>query len=120
EKRKIAIAATLIIDPQVLILDEPTAGLDPLTTRNIIDLLIAEHDSGKTIITATHDLHIVEEISDIVYVFGRGKSIVKSGLANSILNDPALLQENNLVHIHSHQHQDKVHVHPHLHSEHHA
>jgi len=120
EKRKIAIASTLIIDPQVLILDEPTAGLDPLTTRNIIDLLIAENNSGKTIITATHDLHIVEEISDIVYVFGRGKSIVKSGLANNILNDPALLKENNLVHIHSHQHQDKVHVHPHLHSEHHA
>ncbi len=120
EKRKVAIASTLIIDPQILILDEPTAGLDPLTTRNIIDLLIAENNSGKTIITATHDLHIVEEISDIVYVFGRGKSIVKSGLANNILNDPALLQENNLVHIHSHQHQDKVHVHPHLHLEHHV
>jgi cobalt/nickel transport system ATP-binding protein len=120
EKRKIAIASTLIIDPQILILDEPTAGLDPLTTRNIIDLLIEENSCGKTIITATHDLHIVEEISDIVYVFGQQKSIVKSGSAESILNDLALLQANNLVHIHSHRHQDKVHIHPHLHVEHHV
>jgi cobalt/nickel transport system ATP-binding protein len=120
EKRKVAIAATLIIEPEILILDEPTAGLDPLTTRKIIDLLIAENNSGKTIITATHDLHIVEEISDIVYVFGQEKKIVKSGLAEDILNDQLLLQRNNLVHIHSHRHKDKLHIHPHLHAEHHV
>ncbi len=120
EKRKVAIASTLIIDPQILILDEPTAGLDPLTTRNIIDLLIEENNSGKTIITATHDLHIVEEISDIVYVFGRDRKIVKFGPAKGILDDLALLRENNLIHIHSHRHKNKVHVHPHLHLEHHV
>jgi len=120
EKRKIAIASVLIIDPEVLILDEPTAGLDPLTTRHIIDLLIQENINGKTIITSTHDLHIVEEISDLVYVFGRRRKIVKSGLAEDILNDTALLTENNLVHIHAHKHKDKTHVHPHLHLEHHG
>jgi len=120
EKRKIAIASTLIIDPQILILDEPTAGLDPLTTRHIIDLLIEENNSGKTIITATHDLHIVEEISDLVYVFGAGKKIVKFGQAESILNDTALLTANNLVHIHRHKHKDKVHIHPHVHLDHHG
>jgi cobalt/nickel transport system ATP-binding protein len=119
EKRKVAIASTLIIDPQILILDEPTAGLDPLTTRKIIDLLIEENNLGKTIITATHDLHIVEEIADIVYVFGAEKKIVKFGQADDILNDAALLTVNNLVHIHSHKHKDKVHVHPHVHLEHH-
>ncbi|HNW39897.1 MAG TPA: ABC transporter ATP-binding protein [Candidatus Omnitrophota bacterium] len=119
EKRKVAIASILIIDPQILILDEPTAGLDPLTTRHIIDLLIEENNSGKTIITATHDLHIVEEISDMVYVFGQQKAIVKSGPPASILNDPALLEANNLAHIHSHHHKDKIHIHPHLHLEHH-
>jgi len=120
EKRKVAIASTLIINPQVLILDEPTAGLDPLTTRHIIDLLNEENSSGKTIITATHDLHIVEEIADIIYVFGADKRIVKFGPAQDILNDTALLTENNLVHIHSHKHKDKVHLHPHAHLEHHA
>jgi cobalt/nickel transport system ATP-binding protein len=119
EKRKVAIASTLIIEPEVLILDEPTAGLDPLTTRHIIDLLIQENIKGRTIITSTHDLHIVEEISDLVYVFGQKRKIIKSGLAENILNDTVLLTENNLVHIHSHTHKDKTHIHPHLHLEHH-
>jgi len=114
EKRKVALASTLIIGPDILILDEPTAGLDPLTSRHIIDLLIDENISGKTIITSTHDLHIVEEISDMVYVFGQERRIVKFGRPDSILNDANLLSENNLVHIHSHRHKDKVHVHPHL------
>jgi cobalt/nickel transport system ATP-binding protein len=119
EKRKVAIASTLIINPDILILDEPTAGLDPLSTRHIIDLLVEENTSGKTIITSTHDLHIVEEISDIVYVFSADRRIVKFGQAQSILNDTALLQANNLVHIHSHRHKDKMHIHPHAHLEHH-
>lgn len=120
EKRKVAIASVLIIDPEILILDEPTAGLDPLTCRQIIDFLIEKNSNGKTIITATHDLHIVEEISDIVHVFGQDKKIVKSGLAGDILNDLPLLQANNLVHIHRHKHEDTVHIHPHLHIDHHG
>ena len=119
EKRKVAIASTLMINPDVLILDEPTAALDPLTTRHIIDLLIQANEAGKTIITSTHDLHIVEEISDIVYVFSQEKRIVRSGEPDIILKDTALLQTNNLVHIHSHQHKDRTHTHPHQHLEHH-
>lgn len=119
EKRKVAIASTLIMNPEVLLLDEPTAGLDPLTTRHIIDLLTEESLSGKTIISSTHDLHIVEEISDICYVFSNDKRIVRCGPPATILNDTALLQANNLVHIHSHKHQDKIHVHPHAHIDHH-
>lgn len=120
EKRKVSIASTLIIEPEILILDEPTAGLDPQTTRQIIDLLTDVNMEGKTIITATHDLHIVEEISDIIHVFGRKRKIVKSGSPNELLDDIALLQENNLMHIHSHRHEDKTHIHPHIHWSHHA
>ena len=119
EKRKVAIASVLMINPDVLILDEPTAGLDPLTTRHIIDLLLKANEEGKTIVTSTHDLHIVEEISDTVYVFSQEKKIIKSGPPGMILNDIALLQANNLVHIHSHRHKEKVHVHPHVHLDHH-
>lgn len=119
EKRKVAIASTLMIDPDVLIVDEPTAGLDPLTTRHIIDLLLQANENGKTIITSTHDLHIVEELSDIVYVFGQEKRIVRYGSPRKILEDNQLLQINNLIHIHSHRHKDKTHSHPHLHAYHH-
>lgn len=115
EKRKAAIASTLVINPEILILDEPTAGLDPLTTRHIVDFLARDDLAEKTIITSTHDLHIVEEISDLVYVFSREKMIIKSGLPADILQDIPLLEENNLVHIHSHSHKGKVHVHPHQH-----
>ncbi len=120
EKRKVAIASSLIIDPEILILDEPVTGLDPLTTRHIMDLLIQANSAGKTIITSTHDLHIVEEISDFVYVFNHDKKIIKSGQAGIILNDTELLQANNLAHIHSHRHKDKIHIHPHAHIDHHA
>lgn len=118
EKRKVAIVSTLIIDPEVLILDEPTAGLDPLTTRHIIDLLIRENEAGKTIITTTHDLHIVEEIADTVCVFSSEKTIVREGKSQEILKDIELLKAHNLVHIHSHRHDGTVHVHPHEHPSH--
>jgi cobalt/nickel transport system ATP-binding protein len=119
EKRKVAIASTLMIDPDVLIVDEPTAGLDPLTTRHIIGLLQQANASGKTIITSTHDLHVVEEISNVVYVFGQEKRIVRSGKPWEILEDNELLQANNLIHIHGHRHKGKMHTHPHLHIYHH-
>jgi cobalt/nickel transport system ATP-binding protein len=119
EKRKVAIASTLMINPEVLILDEPTAGLDPLTTRHIIDLFLRENAAGKTIITSTHDLHIAEEISDVVYVFSQEKKIVRSGKPQEILKDTQLLQDNNLTHIHRHRHEGAVHAHPHHHFDHH-
>lgn len=119
ERRKVAIASTLIIDPDVLILDEPTAGIDPLTTRTIINLLIQANSSGKTIITSTHDLSIVAEISDTIYVFSQEKKIVKSGSPHEILEDTRLLEDNNLVHIHVHKHKDELHTHPHRHLDHH-
>lgn len=116
EKRKVAIASTLIIDPEVIILDEPTAGLDPKTTRHIIDIIVKANEQGKTIITATHDLHVLDEISDAVYVFGNSKKIIKSGHVEELLGDRQFLEENNLIHIHAHRHQGKIHVHPHTHA----
>ena len=118
EKRKVAMASVLISGPDVLLLDEPTAGLDPKTSRDLIDLLNQYHADGKTIITATHDMHIVEEIADIVYVFGRDKTIVRSGKPAEIMADIQFLQENNLIHTHSHSHDGKTHVHLHQHPRH--
>jgi len=101
EKKKIAIASVLIIEPEVLLLDEPTAGLDPRTTRDIMDVLNEEHAAGKTIVMATHDLHILEEIADVIHVFGSDKKIIRSGSAEEILADHGFLKENNLMHEHA-------------------
>jgi len=120
EKRKAAIATMLAIEPDVMILDEPTAGLDPLTTRHIIDIIIDAGNRGKTVITATHDLHIVPEISDSVHVFDQTKMIIKSGNPAEILADQDFLLRNNLMHIHKHMHNGVFHSHPHSHLDHHA
>ncbi len=113
EKKKVAIASVLIIEPDVLLLDEPTAGLDPQTTRDIIGVLYQAHKSGKTVVMASHDLHIVEEIADIVYVFGEQKTIIRSGKPEEILTDFAFLQSHNLIHTHVHRHLHTSHVHSH-------
>ena len=115
EKRKVAIASVLAIEPEVLLLDEPTAGLDPATTRHILDLLLEANNSGKTIITATHDLHLLEEIADSVYVFSQDKRLIRTGNPREVLKDTQFLKENNLLHIHSHRHDGTVHIHPHQH-----
>ncbi len=120
EKKKVALATVLVINPDVMLLDEPTAGLDPLTTQHIVDILAKASTEGKTIITATHDLHIVEEISDRVIILSRHGNIAAEGKPDVLLNNFKLLEENNLVHAHGHKHADgtTMHVHPHQHLHH--
>lgn len=113
EKKKAAIASVLVIEPEVLLFDEPTAGLDPQTTRDIIAVIVDAHKAGKTVIMATHDLHLVEEIADVVHVFGDAQSIVRSGTPEEILSDNDFLKQNNLVHVHVHRHLHTIHAHPH-------
>lgn len=115
EKRKVAIASTLIMEPEVILLDEPTAGLDPQTSTQVIDIIIRAHEEGKTIVTSTQDLHIVEEIADTVYVFGQDKKIARRGPSHQLLTDNEFLAQNNLVHTHIHRHKDKSHIHHHCH-----
>jgi cobalt/nickel transport system ATP-binding protein len=113
EKKKAAIASVLVIEPEVLLFDEPTAGLDPQTTRDIIAVIVDAHKAGKTVVMATHDLHLVEEIADIVHVFGDNRSIIRSGTPEEILSDHEFLKQHNLVHVHVHRHLHTIHAHPH-------
>ena len=100
EKRKVAFATVLAIEPEVLLLDEPTAGLDPRTTTHLIELLHQAAHQGRTIVIATHDLHTIADIADTVHVFGQDKRLVASGAPEAILSDHALLEANNLIHVH--------------------
>jgi len=107
EKKKVAIASVLSINPEVLILDEPTNGLDPRTQRWFINLMVELNKAGKTLITCTHNLDIVEEIADRVIVFNEEHHLVAQGTPQEILSNKELLLSVNLIDEHYHRH---VHV----------
>ncbi|HEY8602679.1 MAG TPA: ABC transporter ATP-binding protein [Thermomicrobiales bacterium] len=115
EKKRVALASVLILDPEVIILDEPTAALDPKSQSQVVDILAAWDGGAKTVITATHDLDVVDAIADWCYVFQTGK-LVAEGAPAAILTDDPLLARTNLIHAHRHRHTDgTVHAHPHRH-----
>lgn len=119
EKKRVAIASTLALEPQIILLDEPTAGLDPRTSRHLIDLVSSLNKNDHTIIVATQDMHIVNEIAERIIVLSEDKRIARDGNAADILTDRDFLEKQNLVHIHAHKHKDTIHVHPHEHPDHH-
>jgi cobalt/nickel transport system ATP-binding protein len=114
EKKRVALASVLVMDPEVLLLDEPTAALDPRSQSQIIDLLIGWAGSGKTIITATHDLGVVEDTADYCYVLEKGR-VAAAGTPAEILSNGELLAQANLLHAHRHRHGGETHSHPHTH-----
>ena len=75
EKRRVAIAGILAIEPDILVLDEPTAGLDPKGVSDIMSLVSKMHDMGKTIILVTHDMDVVMKYCEKVYVLNKGKLV---------------------------------------------
>jgi cobalt/nickel transport system ATP-binding protein len=115
EKKRVALASVLILDPEVLLMDEPTAALDPKSQSMVVDFLVGWAGGAKTVVTATHDLDIVEEIADESFVFQNGR-IVAAGAPGDVLRDTALLGRTNLIHAHRHTHADgAMHAHAHRH-----
>ncbi|HQB99050.1 MAG TPA: ATP-binding cassette domain-containing protein [Methanospirillum sp.] len=91
EKKRVAIAGIIAMEPQVLVLDEPTAGLDPQGVREIIRFI---HDFtvkyGMTVIFSTHDISLVAELAEYIYVMNNG-SFVAKGTVAEIFSQPNLL-----------------------------
>ena len=126
EKKRVALASVLVLDPEVVLLDEPTAALDPRSQSQIIDLLIgwgaAGSPANKTVITATHDLGLVEDLADFCFVLDRGQRCGTRRNSFEVLADQEFLERTNLLHVslgigtlskgvsHSHPH-----THPHRH-----
>ncbi len=96
QKKRVAIAGVLVMEPSVMILDEPTAGLDPQGVSDIMTLLRDIRKSlGVTIILATHDMDIVPLYCDRVYLLSGGR-MVTHGTPEEVFRRPELLRENHL------------------------
>jgi cobalt/nickel transport system ATP-binding protein len=115
EKKKVAIASVLTMNPEVLLVDEPLSSLDPKTQTFFVELLIELNRTGKTIIFATHHLDLIEHLQPKVAVISSDHTIGKSGDASDILRDQEFLASVNLIHEHVHKHGDEEHRHYHSH-----
>ncbi|MHA0272481.1 ATP-binding cassette domain-containing protein [Mycoplasma sp. 48589B] len=95
QKRRVAIAGILAMQPDFLVVDEPTAGLDPVGVNEILEILNNLNKNGKTIINVTHDLDNILKYAKRIILFKQGE-IVRDGDPYEILNDVEFLKENNL------------------------
>lgn len=77
EKRKVAIASVLASTPEYLVLDEPTAGLDSFSRKELVDLFTALKGKGYGILLVTHDLDIALQASDAILILNRGEQVVR-------------------------------------------
>ncbi len=113
EKKKVQIASVLSVNPEVILLDEPTFGLDPRTQVWLLEILLMLKDLGKTFILSTHDLSLVEDFSERAIVLDELHRLAADGPSQEILRDRALLLRVNLIHEHAHRHGTVVHIHSH-------
>ncbi|MDY4008126.1 MAG: ATP-binding cassette domain-containing protein [Candidatus Limiplasma sp.] len=96
QKKRVAIAGVLVMEPEVIILDEPTAGLDPIGVNELMKILIEIKETmGISIIIATHDMDIVPLYCDYGFVFHKGK-VIMEGTPKDIFSNPEILRENSL------------------------
>ena len=111
EMKKVALGTCLSINPEVFLLDEPTTGLDPRSQVEFIDLIIGLRKAGKTVITATHDLGIIQDISDKTIVLGEDHRVMLEGKPWEVIKNTNSLLQANLIHKRTHRHSWYVHEH---------
>lgn len=93
QKKRVALAGIIAMEPEVLILDEPTAGLDPQGVSEIMQLIRElQQDLGIAILIATHDMDLVPMYCDYIYLLNQGE-IVGCGSPDEIFNQPSLLRQ---------------------------
>ena len=113
QKKRVAIASVLVMNPDVLLFDEPTAALDPRSQQWLMEVIAELSEAGKTIVLATHDLTVLEVLADRCVVFSEEHQVVAEGPPKDILAQQDLLVGVNLVHEHRHLHQGVLHEHEH-------
>jgi len=104
QKKRVAIASVLVMNPEVLLFDEPTAALDPRTAQWLLELITELSSAGKTVVLATHDLEMLDVLADRCLIFSEDHRIVASGTPREILGNRELLLSVNLIHERTHLH----------------
>ena len=97
EKKRVAIASVLAMNPEVITLDEPMNGIDPKGKRFLKQLLIDLNKSGKTIICATHDFEYIEGVFHRAIVFSEDHKIIRDDKYENIISDQDFLREYNII-----------------------
>ena len=116
EKKKVAIACVLAMNPDILLLDEPMNGLDPRSERWLVSFLHELNHAGKTLIVSTHNLELVQEISTRAVLFSEDHTIAADLKTPQLMDDIGLLKRVNLVDEYYHRHADGSHGHYHMHN----
>ncbi len=116
EKKRVAIASVITMEPHVLLLDEPTNALDPRSQVWLLDVLEDWRREGRTVVMATHDLSAAAEAADRLVVLSEDHTLVADGTPDEVLVQRELLLSVNLIHEHTHRHASTAHRHAHAHA----
>ncbi|MDT5012408.1 MAG: cobalt/nickel transport system ATP-binding protein [Mycobacterium sp.] len=103
QKKRVAIGSVLVMNPDVLLFDEPTAALDPKTSEWLTELIEELAAVGKTIVFATHDLNSLGRLADRCVVLGEDHTVFAQGTTEQILADRSMLLRANLIHPHEYR-----------------
>jgi len=112
EKQRVCLASLLCLEPRLLLLDEPTASLDPRSTGWLVDFL---GELDVTILVTTHNISMASELGERTLVLSEGHELIYDGAIDPFLGDREKLLAANLLHTHRHRHGDLEHGHFHIH-----
>ena len=112
EKQRVALASLIAVEPEILLMDEPSANLDPPTTGWLIDLL---SEMDITTLISTHNLSLAPEFGDRALVLSHEHRLIFDGRLDAFLGNQELMMKANLLHKHRHRHGSVEHAHFHLH-----
>ena len=96
QQQRVALASVLVLEPDVLVIDEPTSQLDPKETERVFDIISKLKDMGKTIILVEHKMELVAQYSDEVLVLDHGR-LIRAGDKHEVLSDLTLLHEHDVM-----------------------
>lgn len=91
QKKRVAIASVISMENKMVLLDEPTAGLDPMSTRCIVDIIKRLSESNVKVVISSHDMNLMYEICDYIYVLNEGNIIEEGNTEDVFINEEGIL-----------------------------